>query len=367
MKKSFFLIGMLLFYSAFAITKRHDRTDKQYLDKASSFKQVCKLANAGDATLIAKQWLITAAHVANSVKGRLNCLTVEFAGKQYKADKIFIHPQWVDMGPHDIALIHLTAPVIGVTPVAIYKKMDEKGKNILLVGHGDTRTGQGGEWTTGFRLRAATNIVDGTDEKFIMMSFTEPPGGTYLEGISGRGDSGGPAFIEANKKIYIAGVSSVGEDGKNGPATYGAKDYYTRVSRHKDWINKILAAKVVLDIEKPNRNVSGNLKDTIPGTPAGKRMKSYITAIEKNKEQALLDFINSNFSPKDLEGRPVKERRAINTNIPNAIRGAKIITVIESRPTFIIVKFKTKNNEEVNIGMECETAAPFWLADVFRN
>ncbi len=367
MKSTIILIGMLATYSAFAITKRHDRSDKEYLDKAKAINQVCKLGKAGDATLVRRQWLITAAHVANSFIGRLDELTVEFAGKQYKADKIFLHPQWTDMGPHDIALIHLTQPVSDIEPIGTYKKRDENGKNVLLVGHGDTRTGLGGEWKTDFTLRAATNIVDEADEKFIIISFTEPPAGTYLEGVSGRGDSGGPVFIEINRKFYIAGVSSVGQDGKNGPATYGAKDYYTRVSMHMEWIYKVLASKVTASPTRAKDSFESNIKDTIPNTPAGKRLKSYIAVIEKNSEQALLDFINSNFSPKDLEGRPAKERRAINTIIPNGLRGATFIEVVESKPNFIIAKFKTKNNEYLNIGMECEMVAPFWLLDVFRN
>jgi hypothetical protein len=38
----------------------------------------------------------------------------------------------------------------------------------------------------------------------------------------------------------VAGVSSAGFDGRNGPGTYGAVDHFTRVSEHFGWIRAVM-------------------------------------------------------------------------------------------------------------------------------
>ncbi|HUQ46806.1 MAG TPA: trypsin-like serine protease [Gemmatimonadaceae bacterium] len=67
-----------------------------------------------------------------------------------------------------------------------------------------------------------------------------PPSGTDLEGAPGRGDSGGPALITIAGKAYVAGVSSAGYDGVDGPGSYGAVDVFTRVSTHAAWIDSVM-------------------------------------------------------------------------------------------------------------------------------
>ena len=54
------------------------------------------------------------------------------------------------------------------------------------------------------------------------------------------GDSGGPALITVAGKTYIAGVSSAGYDGVDGPGSYGAIDVFTRVSTHAAWIDSVM-------------------------------------------------------------------------------------------------------------------------------
>jgi hypothetical protein len=39
----------------------------------------------------------------------------------------------------------------------------------------------------------------------------------------------------------IVGISSAGQPGRNGPATYGARDYFGRVSTHLAWIREAMA------------------------------------------------------------------------------------------------------------------------------
>jgi len=66
---------------------------------------------------------------------------------------------------------------------------------------------------------------------------TESENTTELEGVSGPGDSGGPAFIDLDDVRYIVGVSSNQQDnGKEG--VYGVTEYYARISFYKKWIEK---------------------------------------------------------------------------------------------------------------------------------
>jgi hypothetical protein len=53
------------------------------------------------------------------------------------------------------------------------------------------------------RLRAATNRVEKADGPFLQFRFDAPedPNVTDLEGISGPGDSGGPAYIERAARV----------------------------------------------------------------------------------------------------------------------------------------------------------------------
>jgi hypothetical protein len=122
----------------------------------------------------------------------------------------------------------------------LYDGRDERGKIAVLVGHGMAGVGNSTDRADDGRRRAATNRVEQADPLMLVFTFDAPPAGTDLEGIPGRGDSGGPALIDVNGQTCIAGVSSAGGPGANGPGTYGARDYFVRVSSHVAWIRKVM-------------------------------------------------------------------------------------------------------------------------------
>ena len=62
---------------------------------------------------------------------------------------------------------------------------------------------------------------------------------TPLEGISGDGDSGGPALLTAEETLYVAGISSYQDENSYGLGTYGVKEYYVRVSQYAGWIEQV--------------------------------------------------------------------------------------------------------------------------------
>ncbi|MDC8002488.1 trypsin-like serine protease [Aureisphaera galaxeae] len=226
------------------IVIRHDKSDSEYIELGKQFPQVCKVGErGGDGTLIAPQWILTAGHVAEGMFRREGAnLKVYFThdGQAYEVDKVFVHPDFAPMQGNDIGLLLLKESVVDIEPASLYKSQDEQGKPIIIVGHGDFKTGEGGDWKVDGIKRAATNVIDETQTHRIVFDFDAPPLGTHLEGTAGRGDSGGPAFIEIDNKPLIAGISSAGMPGKNGPGTYGAVEHYTRVSAYIDWIEKVM-------------------------------------------------------------------------------------------------------------------------------
>jgi hypothetical protein len=227
------LLGTL--HPAGAIVIRHDRSDARYQELGSQYKSVCAMnLPGGEGTLIAADWILSAAHV---VKGLKPEHSVSCGGTSHKVSRVVVFPGGQE-GRDDIALVKLERPVEGVSPVPLYRGREELPKQVTFVGRGGTGTGLTGAQTRDGVLRGATNQVYKVAERHLVFRFDEPPGGTDLEGVSGPGDSGGPAFLEIEGTTCLAGISS-GQDhraqGKEG--VYGVLEFYTRVSSYLEWID----------------------------------------------------------------------------------------------------------------------------------
>ena len=233
-------IPVLIVIFSFDIVRRHDKPDQAYLDLGANFPSVCKVGKrGGDGTLIGPRWVVTAAHVARGMFNREGeNLEVYFQGtfKGIRVDKVFIHPNFQPMSGADVGLLYLAEEVTEIKPASLYQDKDEQGRDIVIVGHGDARTGLGGDWVADGRRRGATNVIDAVNADKIIFDFDEPGEGTELEGTAGPGDSGGPAFILVDEEPVIVGISSAGMPGANGPGTYGAQEFYTRLSAYVDWV-----------------------------------------------------------------------------------------------------------------------------------
>jgi len=81
----------------------------------------------------------------------------------------------------------------------------------------------------------------GIDDGRLIFRFDPPPKSAEPRGAPGRGDSGGPALLRRGPIVHVAGVSSAGYDGANGPGMYGAVDHFTRVSDYLDRIRATIA------------------------------------------------------------------------------------------------------------------------------
>jgi hypothetical protein len=250
MKRSLFLLGSIpLFFLFTSLIVRDDVADERFIELAKKYPQLCHLP-MGEATLIDSSWALTAGHVGSDLQRDIQnhfSPTIRCGDKEYAIEKIVLHPSF-ENGPegitNDIALIKIKGAVQGISPAKIYSAKDEKDMNIILAGMGDIGNGLTGPQKWDKITRAATNRIDQTEDLWISFDFDAPGSAdvTAMEGISGPGDSGGPAFYEKNKDLYIVGVSSH-QKSKNGKGKYGAVEYYSRVSSYADWIKTILSSK----------------------------------------------------------------------------------------------------------------------------
>jgi hypothetical protein len=245
MRSSLCLAGVLL--SLFvtplgAVIIRHDKADTLYLELGEKHRRQIVHFNLpdGEGTLIAPRWVLTAAHVASEV---YHGTRVTIAGYQYMVESRFLYPGWWKEARKDIALVRLARPVKGIAPVPLYTGTDEEGRIVTLLGSGRTGNGLIGQRAAGDgKLRAAHNRINRVTSSWIKLVFDPPQSALDLEGVSGQGDSGGPALIQKDGSWYVAGISTLQTFAKPGlyEGKYGVTDYYLRVSSFVPWIERVM-------------------------------------------------------------------------------------------------------------------------------
>lgn len=259
---------------ASAIIIRHDVDDWRYVQlgdrNRGSLVQLglpaqddhATMLYSGMGTLIAPDWVVTAAHAAEYMQQNPPAngapQFVYYKGRGYAVASITLHPQYDNEHyANDIALIHLARAVRSPELACLYEQTDEAGKVVTLVGSGLPGNGRDGPAADpDGRVRGATVRVDTASNTELTWQFRAPGehGVTPMEGISGPGDSGGPAFIPTRAGLCVAGVSSaqrinVETDANNQPighppgeGHYGVTEVYTRVSQYLPWIRSTMAA-----------------------------------------------------------------------------------------------------------------------------
>jgi hypothetical protein len=259
-------------WPASAMTMRSDRPQQAYLDLAArpEYTSVGKIdetigssTSFGSGTLIAPDWVLTAAHVA----GDATAISFTIGGAKYAAAEWFVYPSWTGnlLAGYDVGLVKLATPVAGVAPAVRYTGLEEFGAVGTMIGYGLTGTGHTGATALDGRKRGAQNVVDahsGTaadTARILLVDFDNPANkrdSLYgsaapldLEGLIAPGDSGGGLFIGEGPAARLVGVASYirGFDGKN-DSDYGDTAAFTRVSAFNSWIDATMQSYAGLTV-----------------------------------------------------------------------------------------------------------------------
>ncbi|MDI5835860.1 S1 family peptidase [Shewanella xiamenensis] len=246
--KWMFVLLLAITCTANAMIIRHDVDDAKYQAAAQSDNSTVSFLGLykgneivlGTGSLIDKQWIVTAAHVANELTVGNK---VQFKTHFYPIKDVIKHPLWKERHfPYDIALVQLASPIEDATLAKLNPASTETGKIATFVGRGDFGNGLVGVVAADKQLRAAHNAVVGVQEQWLQFIFDRDANALPLEGISGPGDSGGPAYLVSTNSVCLIGVSSWQnaestnwEEGK-----YGVIEHYSRISYFRDWIEKTL-------------------------------------------------------------------------------------------------------------------------------
>lgn len=197
--------------------------------KTSEFKQVGIVNDQCSGTLIAPSAVLTAAHCIDD----LNSGTFQVGGETYQASKVYVHSDV------DLAVMILGKPVAGVEPVDINRAPPKVGQMLTLVGFGATGSGNSGHNGNFGVKHVGTTPIDQVTSDEIIWNFDN-----NSESNTAPGDSGGPAFIEVNGQLLVAGVTS---GGAKDDASIGDESYDVRVDALASWIDQVVAGGPVDD------------------------------------------------------------------------------------------------------------------------
>ncbi|PCK32716.1 trypsin-like serine protease [Pseudoalteromonas piscicida] len=246
-----FLIILGISFNSNSIVIRHDVDDAKYKVSSNVLPQLATFyIDGGHGTLIDSKWVLTVAHATFCLQPNS---TILINNTPTLIEQVFVHSGYIPGQSHDIALIKLKQAVSDVKPFKINRETDELDKVLWFIGIGGTGNGITGQTIDNLanrgQMRRAENTVILAQGPLIKFSFDRGDKALPLEGVSGGGDSGGPAYQHKDGQGIVVGVSSRVAGGRIG--RYGVTEVYSRVSYFADWIDNIIAGKNVSSLATP--------------------------------------------------------------------------------------------------------------------
>lgn len=231
---------------AWAIVTRHDVDEARYRASASDFPALATFYRVGaHGTLVHPEWVLTAAHTVFCLdKGQ----TIRVGAELVAVEARYSHHGYRPDGAHDLALIKLARPIRSVEPASLYTASDEVGQRVWFIGAGGSGNGLKGQANLkpDGQLRRAQNRVLAVHGGDLLFRFDRGEHAEALEGVSGNGDSGGPAFVlQPGGGHLLLGVSSRTDSWFHAVGEYGVKERYTRVSAYQDWLRTVMTGTPV--------------------------------------------------------------------------------------------------------------------------
>ncbi len=250
-----------------------------YFPGIDATRHIAKISGCG-ATIIAPQWIVTAAHCAPSPGDDViygleywadayQLPADEQSGHLTEIDVVHLHPAYNSWTlENDIAVARLTTPVDleAATPIALHDPASGTGlaenQTLTVAGWGTTSSGG----VPSARLKAATIFVDTGCGQYPSSEIIDSAMfcAAAPDTDSCQGDSGGPVVLsDDNGTSSLAGVVSWGY----GCAQAAYPGVYTRVSNYIDWVESHTGpawntVRVTTDSTRPTVKLPG----IIPGT-----------------------------------------------------------------------------------------------------
>jgi secreted trypsin-like serine protease len=190
-------------------------------------------------TLVAPNVVVTAGHCVAMCASRVfigEDVSTLPAGTEIPVLGAIPHPNYRPPDPtHDIAVLILAADADATPRTIATSEMLSAAGSVRLAGYGNTDVFSSG----GYGRRRMVDVpLASNDPRYGADPTSEfVAGAPFLDRDSCNGDSGGPAYVQSNRRWYLVGATSRATASTIRPCGDGG--IYTRVDVFEDWIRSV--------------------------------------------------------------------------------------------------------------------------------